>query len=324
MTTKITNPKRLVVALNPASFRFAALSLSAVATFGSALLAHAGQNRDAILFADSQAAVLMVNGTSTTPTPVAVNNKLTQPFGICVGVDGEYFVSDTGSMGIIGINPTTGDQRMVSSPGSLGVPFGMAVDGDGNLIVANAQNILQVNPQTGAPSIVSSNGFFSAPVAVAVATNGDLWVADMLGQVIRVDFTTRTQQLVSTGVNLKRPQGIAVQGNDVFVTDVATPDGNFGVGIVIHIDALTGHQTVLAKGKNLVGPVGIAIGSDGNLIVADPYTINPNSLDIANGGYDGAIIQVNRGNGNQKIIARGQGNYVNPRGVTIIQSGSRL
>jgi hypothetical protein len=323
MTTQITNPKRPATSLSLVSFRFAALSLSAVATFGSALLAEGGQNQDAILFTDSQAAVLMLNGTSSTPAPVAVQNKLMQPFGVCVGLGGEYFVSDTGSMGLIGINPTTGEQRVVSSGGILGVPFGMAVDGNGNLVVANGQNIVRVDSQTGEQTPVSSNGFFRAPVAVAVATNGDLLVADITGQVIRVNPNNGDQHLVTTGVNLKRPQGIAVQGNDIFVTDVATPDGNFGIGIVIHIDALTGHQAVLSKAKNLVGPVGVAVGSDGNLVVADPYTINLNSPDIASGGYDGAIIQINRVSGVQKIIARGQGNFVNPRGVTIIQSGSR-
>jgi streptogramin lyase len=319
----MSNPKRPVAALSPVSSGVAALVLLAAATFGSARLAQGGQTRDAILFTDSQAAVLMTDGAST-PATVAVGQKLMQPFGICVGEDGEYYVSDTGCMGIIGINPSTHEQRVVSCGGSLGVPFGMAVEPDGSLLVANAQALLRVDPQNGDQMVVSSGGFFKAPIAATVAPSGQIYVLDALGAVIRVDPDTGLQNLVAKGIYLKRPQGIAVHGNEVFVTDVATPDGNFGTGIVIRIDIRNGNQSVLSKGSNLVGPVGIAVGTAGQLIVADPYTINPNSPDISSGGYDGAIIQVDRVTGSQNLIARGQGVFVNPRCVTIIQSGSRL
>ncbi len=324
MKPNVSNSERPAAAQSPVSNRLAALSLSAAATFGSALLAQGGQNNDAILFTDSQAAVLRTDIASSAPATVAVGQKLMQPFGICVGRDGEYLVSDTGSMGIVGINPATGQQRMVSSGGALGVPFGMAVESDGSLLVANGQALLRVDPQSGEQMVVSSGGFFRAPVAVTVAANGQVYVLDALGAVIGVDPESGLQRLIAKGIYLKRPQGIAFLGNDVFVTDVATPDGNFGTGVIIRVDVRTGQQTVLSKGNNLVGPVGIAIGTAGQLIVADPYTINDASPDIANGGYDGAIIQVDRVSGVQHIIARGQEGFVNPRCVAIIQSGSRL
>jgi len=42
--------------------------------------------------------------------------------------------------------------------------------------------------------------------------------------------------VISEEQYLKSPQAIAVNGLDLYVTDVATSDGNFGIGRVIHVD----------------------------------------------------------------------------------------
>ena len=89
---------------------------------------------------------------------------------------------------------------------------------------------------------------------------------------------------------------------------------NFGVGRIIHVDAQTGHQTVLSQGGFLVGPVGIALDSGGQIIVGDPYTINPDSADL----FDGGIIAINKITGEQKLLARGQDGFVNPRCVALV------
>ena len=84
----------------------------------------------------------------------------------------------------------------------------------------------------------------------------------------------------------------------------------------------TGAQTLLSSGGYLVGPVGIAVDENGQLIVGDPYTINPLSPDL----FDGGIIRINPVDGGQTLLARGQGNYVNPRGIAIVraaQAGGR-
>ena len=65
----------------------------------------------------------------------------------------------------------------------------------------------------------------------------------------------------------------------------------------------------------MVGPVGIAIDDEDQLIVGDPYTINENSRDL----FDGGIIRINPATGHQTLLARGQGNFVNPRGVAIVK-----
>src|SRR5439155_25598027 len=172
-------------------------------------------------------------------------------------------------------------------------PFGIAVERDGTILVANAQALLRIDQASGAQTIASSGQLFRAPIAVAVAANGQIFVVDLLGSVIQVDPATGAQSLVASGGYLKRPQGIAVSGDHIYVTDVGTSDGNFGLGRIIHINLQTRQQSVLSEGGYLVGPVGIAVADAGDLVIGDPYTINPQSLDLADGGFDGAIIRVN-------------------------------
>jgi len=280
----------------------------------SALTGHASE----IVFTDSQAAVLSANAGS--PAVIASGVKLMQPFGIAAG-QSEFFVSDTGCLGILGINRLTGEQRLVCNGGILGVPFGIALEQTGDIVVANGQAVLRVNPQTGTPTVISPQGpahpLFRVPLAVAVAANGDIFVADAFGPIFRVDAKTGEQTLISHDGYLQRPQGIAVNGNTIYVTDVATSDMNFGVGRIIQINTETREQSLLSEGNYLVGPVGIAIEESGHLVVGDPYTINQDSADL----FDGAIIHVNKNTGAQKLIARGSGNFVNPRGVAVLQSG---
>jgi hypothetical protein len=65
-----------------------------------------------------------------------------------------------------------------------------------------------------------------------------------------------------------------------------------------------------------VGPVGISIEKSGDLIIADPYTINSESVDL----FDGGIIRVNPDNGEQTLLARGKESFVNPRCVAIVRN----
>jgi streptogramin lyase len=267
-----------------------------------------------LVFTDSQGAILRADSVTGAPEVVSKGEKLMQPFGVAVGLRGDFYVSDSGCSGLLGIDPGTGEQRVISSGGILGVPFGIAVERNGMILVANGQSLLRVNPDSGQQALVSSPNLFQVPIAMALGDNDDIYVVDALGAVVRVDPLTGAQTLLGKGGYLQRPQGIAVRGKYVYVTDVATGDSNFGIGRIIRIDIRNGHQTVLSEGENLVGPVGIGVGPNGQLIVSDPYTINPDSADL----FDGAIIRINEKTGAQTLIARGSGSFVNPVGVAII------
>jgi sugar lactone lactonase YvrE len=272
-----------------------------------------GPSHCEIVFTDSQGAILKVNRDSASPVMMAQGDILSQPLGICVGKSGEFFITDTGCNAVVALDPATGKQRLVSCRGILGMPIGIAMDHNGELLVANAMSVVRVNPDSGAQALATTGGLLRVPVAVAVAHNGDLLVVDLLGAVVRVDATTGTQTLVTSGGYLERPQGIAVKGHEAYLTDVATPDGNFGIGRIIKVDLNSGRQTVVSEGGNLVGPVGITFESGGRLVVADPYTINEASQEL----FDGGIILVDATTGSQTLLARGNGEFLNPRGVVV-------
>jgi len=279
-----------------------------------------------ILYTDSFGAVLRLSTATGERTIVASGGKLAQPFGIALDANGDILVSDTGAQAIIRINSLTGSQSVVAAGAKLGFPFGIAIDLSGDILVANGEAILRLNPMAGQPITISGRGRFGGsgghPLGIAVAENGDLIVANVgsPSEIVRVNPRNGVQTIVSQGSYLRNPRAIAVNGNDVYVTDVATPDGNFGIGIVIHVDLSTGSQTVLASGGNLVGPVGIAVDPNGQLVVGDPYTINPESRDL----YDGGIIRIDPVGGGQFLIVRGQENYVNPRGIAIVRAAGTV
>jgi streptogramin lyase len=230
-----------------------------------------------ILYPDSFGAVFALNPATGERRTVASGGSLVQPLGIAVNADGTIFVSDTGSLAIIRIDSLTGSQSVIANGGLIGVPFGIAIDRKGDLLIANGEAIIRLDPLKGEQTIVSAGGHFGSgvgyPLGVAVAQNGDLIVANVgfPSEIIRVNPRTGHQTLLSSGGCLKFPQAIAVDGKDIYLTDVATADGNFGIGAVIHVDLHTGRQTVLSSGGNLVGPVGIAVDENGQIVVGDPW-----------------------------------------------------
>jgi sugar lactone lactonase YvrE len=264
--------------------------------------------------------IIKVDATTGQQTVIASGGYLQLPFDVVIDGMGQIVVSDSGR--IIRINPGTGNQQIIAdnSRGKLGLPCGMAINRSGAVLAANLRAVVQVDPVTGQIKTVSAGGNFLYPSGVAIASNGQLFVLNLAvtSQIIRVNPQNGAQRVLTQGGYLKSPQAIAVQGDDIYVTDVATADGDFGVGRVIHVDAQSGKQSVISTGGYLVGPVGIALDASGRLIVGDPYTINPQSADVADGGYDGGIIVVDPVSGVQTLLARGQGGFVNPRGVAVV------
>src|SRR6266567_7350875 len=129
-----------------------------------------------IIFTDSQSAIFRADMASGIPAVIATGHKLSQPFGICLGQTGEFFVTDTGCNAVLGINPQTGNQRVVASNGNLGAPFGIAAEAAGTILVANAQALLRINPDNGAPTTLASGGYLKVPLAVAIGENADIFV----------------------------------------------------------------------------------------------------------------------------------------------------
>jgi Ca2+-binding RTX toxin-like protein len=185
------------------------------------------------------------------PVNMGTSELFFNPARLAVARSGELAVVTHGSdPGVVGVNPATGKQRVLSSrsqPVNLGSteyfdsPEAIDVAADGRLVVVDSGaftsgGVIGVNPATGKQSKVSANNLpvnsssmiFQSPEGIATALNGDLIVVEPSapptfggtgGAVIRVDPATGAQTLLSsndTPVNsgsselLDEPYGVTV------------------------------------------------------------------------------------------------------------------
>jgi sugar lactone lactonase YvrE len=253
---------------------------------------------------------------------LATGASLHDPTGVAVDSSGNVFIADFNNQRLRRVDVTTGIITSVAGNGvagfsgdgglataaSLRYPNGVAVDGAGNLFIADWGNerVRRVDAVTGIISTVAGTGIpgfggdgglatgasLNSPTDAVVDSSGNLFIADQGNQRIRrVDAVTGTITTVAgTGVqgftgdggpatdaSLSNPTGVAVDGTgNVFVADT----GNQRIRLV---DAVTGIITTrsgtgvqgfsgeggLATGARLNNPIGVAVDSAGNLFIAD-------------------------------------------------------
>jgi sugar lactone lactonase YvrE len=201
-------------------------------------------------------------------------------FGIAIAPTGDLFVTSSnccgvpGEVGVIRVNPADPDlainQTVVAKGGQLGVPIGIAIAGNGDLLVADVEGVIRVNPANPDlatnQTMVSTGQHFSTPSGIAIGMSGDLFVIDSSccggqGGVIRVNPVNGNpndnQTVVSAGHNFSEPSGIAIGANGhLLVTDPMCCGGQGGV---IRVDPVDGRQAVVAQGDKVGGAYGIAI-----------------------------------------------------------------
>lgn len=263
---------------------------------------------------DSDGSIVSVNPENGKQSLVSSNEQavnagtselLLDPWGVLFVPGHGVVVSDYNAFGglggLIGINPATGKQRVVSS-NDLAVNSGttelfdttprLAQARSGELAVANHGSdpgLVGVNPATGKQRILSANSqpvnsgsseLFVVPQAVDVGPDGTLFVTDTSafagGGVIGVDPRTGEQSKVSANdmpVNsasmaFESPQGIATDlSGDLVVVQPAAPlafGGN--PGSVLHVDSATGAVSVLSSND-------VPANVDESELFAEPYGI---------------------------------------------------
>jgi sugar lactone lactonase YvrE len=240
--------------------------------------------------------------------------RFTHPCGVTADAAGNVFVTDTGNHTIRKITPDRFVSTISGSSGNAGsadgtgtnaqfhAPQGIAVDGAGNLYVADTANatIRKITPAgvvttlAGVAGNVNSfdgNGSaarFNRPQAVAVNTAGNVLVADTMNHTLRVITPAGAVSTLAglagysgsaDGTNNKarfnRPAGIVRDGaNNLFVTDFLnhtirriTPDGT--VSTIAGLAGVWGHADGTNRAARFFQPHGIATDSAGNLVVVD-------------------------------------------------------
>lgn len=163
-----------------------------------------------------------------------------------------------------------GVQSTVPTVG-LKAPAAVAVDGSGNLYIADTGNNRVVKVTTvGVQSTVLSGtilgSMLKAPGAVAVNTYGNLYVADTGNN--RVLKVTIPGSATSVGTQLSSPSGLALDSSaDVFIADT-------GNNRIVAVTPAGAQRTIIAStdtpgGTALSKPAGLSYFSGFTLMIAD-------------------------------------------------------
>jgi uncharacterized protein (TIGR03437 family) len=158
-----------------------------------------------------------------------------------------------------GSNPAPA-ATLVSS--GLNAPQGVAVDGFGNVYIADTGNnaIKQWSALTQQVSTLVSG--LNAPAGVAVDRSGNVYIADTNNHAVK-EWSASTHQvttLVSSGLGL--PEGVAVDGfGNVYIADTAN-------NAIKEWSASTQQLTTLVSSR-LMSPKGVAVDASGNVYIAD-------------------------------------------------------
>jgi sugar lactone lactonase YvrE len=261
----------------------------------------------------------------------AIAASLNAPEGVAVDSGGNVYIADSSnnrirmvsSAGIIstyagtGVGGYSGDFGPANQA-QLTLPSGLALDGAGNLYVADAGNsaVRVIAPGgyittfagTGHAGYVGDTTAATAaavnvPTDVAVDSKGNVYIADTGNAVIREVGTDGNINTiagngtnaylgdggVATSAELYTPRGVAVDsGGNVYIAEF----GDFRirkVGTDGNINTIAGTGTAgysgdgsSATSATLFGPWGIALDSGGNLYVADVFNLRVRK--IASGG----------------------------------------
>jgi sugar lactone lactonase YvrE len=270
---------------------------------------------------DAAAIITTIAGTGSAGyagnSGLATSATLAKPRGVTFDRQGNLYIADTennvvrkvDANGIITTVAGTGEGKYFGDNipavrAQLNSPFAVAVDKDGNLYIADAENgrIRKVD-RKGIITTVAGNGIngdtgdggpatnasLYAPYDIAVDEDGNLYIADFNNNRIRkVDahgiittvagdgqFGDSGDNGPAIGAELDHPCSVALDGHG----NIYIADDNY----VIHKVAPSGIITtvagnrkkrysgdnMLAKRASLIGQAGIAVDADGNLFIAD-------------------------------------------------------
>jgi len=237
---------------------------------------------------------------------VAVFAELNAPKGLYLDSSGDIFIADSGNSlirEVVALNGTihsyAGNATLgLSGDGfapldaSLNSPTGVALDGAGDIFIADSKNnvVREVVESTGVIQTAAGRatgsggngtGATSAPLndptGVFIDSAGNLFIADTGNNLIReVVAATGNIQTVAT-VALSAPSGVFVDGaGDIFIADT-------GNNVIREVVASTGKtQTVAGNGTagytgdggaatsaELHAPAGVAVDGAGDIFIAD-------------------------------------------------------
>ena len=307
-------------ATNPVTFNF---TFGASVTLGpTAVLTQGAAHLD---FTDAGGSTCTAKTYTTGATcGVNVTFKPTVPgprYGAAVLQDSSGNALATGDMQGTGIGPRVnflpGTQSTVGSLGSFFQPVGVAVDGSGNVYVADrgTRSVKEaLAPNYTTVNTLASGFSFSFPVGLAVDGSGNVYFSDQgsgaVKEILAVNGSIPANPtIVSLASGFSVPSGVAVDGNgNVFVTD----QGNSAVKEILAVNgSIPATPTINTLGSGFSSPAGVAVDQYGDVFVADTDNSEVKEILEVNGSIPA----------NPTIITLGSGFSV-PTGVAVDGNGN--
>jgi uncharacterized protein (TIGR03437 family) len=268
-----------------------------------------------------------VNGTITTfagngtagfggDNGAAASAQLNSPQGVAVDAAGNVYISDTlnarvrkvsgGTISTVAGGGTIGyaGDGGAGPSAQLNTPIGLAVDGSGNLYIADfGNNVVRKLSSGGTISTLAGNGRqgysgdgglatlaqLNGPRGVATDTAGNVYIADTLNSRVRMVTTGGSISTIAgtgiagnsgdggpaTSAQIVTPTGIAVDAaGSVYISDLSKNvrrffrNGPIATVAGINVRGYSGDGGA-AVNAMLNGPTGLAVDSKGNVYVAD-------------------------------------------------------
>lgn len=281
----------------------------------------------ALYIADSGAGAVrkLVGGSLTT-----IASSLSIPRGVAVDSSGTVFVADQGANRILRLGATTTTVAGNGSPGYVGdgsaaidagllAPTSMAIDADGNVLVADTfhNRIRMINRRSGVITTIAggdTEGFsgnggpataaaLNWPTGVAISPTGEVFIADKRNQRIRKigadgristvaggngEFRFATASIPMTGIAFDRTGNLYVADNENRRIQMISPTGAITTAV-----------------SDLTEPAGVAVDAAGNLFIADYGA--------------GAIRRVDASTRTMTTLAR---DLLGPQGIAVDSAGN--
>jgi sugar lactone lactonase YvrE len=287
------------------------------------------------------------------------------PAGLAATAGGTVYIADTGNHVLRVMSPggdvgtlagsigQTGSTDASGSAALFAYPDGIAVDGGGNVVVADRNNHVirritaggAVSTLAGAAGIAGSAdgpgaaARFNQPTGVAIDGSGNVYVADAGNSTIRkiaADGSVSTfagaagsagsNDGVGAGARFNAPQGVAVDtvGN-VYVADTNNSTlrkitSNGTVSTLAGAPGQTGSGDGAGGSARFNQPYAVAVDSSGNVYVADFFNATIRKLTAATGGVStlaGAAGQLGYTDGSGSVARFNQ-----PYGVAADNNGN--
>jgi sugar lactone lactonase YvrE len=238
----------------------------------------------------------------------------------------ELFNAGGGTIATTNIFGTGTGPQVVFSPatqstlgGGFSSPFGVAVDGAGNVYVADwANSVVKEMPAGCATSscVTTLGGGFRYPQGVAVDGSGDLYIADTYSNTVEEMPAGCTYAVyedggcVATvlGGGFSYPEGVAVDGSgNVYVTDSS--------GVVKEMPpGCASSSCVKEMGGGFSAPAGVAVDGSGNVYVAAVGNVDTYQ--------NSAVTEMPAGCASSSCVTTLGGGFINPYGVAVDASGN--